>query len=76
MSLLLEIIELQYSDFASRRRGVCSRDCSAVNMLINSTMPDIRGVNQCLHTLCTSNYDALPYADADVVGIGVSESDR
>lgn len=59
---------------ASRRRRACSRDCSAVNMLINSTMPDIRGVNQCLNTLCTSDYNALPFADADVVGIGVFAS--
>lgn len=56
---------------ASRRRRLCSRDCSAVNMLRNSTTPDIRGVNQCLNVLCTGGYHSLPYADADVVGIGV-----
>jgi hypothetical protein len=30
------------------------------------------GLDECLHTLCTGDQDSLPYADADVVGIGVS----
>lgn len=57
---------------ASRNQRACSGACSAVNMLESSTMPSIGGVNECLNQLCTGGYDSLPYADADVVGIGVS----
>lgn len=56
---------------ARRQRG-CSEPCSAVNMLVNSTIPNVQGINDCLLSLCSTGYDALPYADADVVGIGVS----
>ncbi|KAH8728544.1 hypothetical protein GQ44DRAFT_769508 [Phaeosphaeriaceae sp. PMI808] len=59
---------------ASRNQRACSGACSAVNMLKSSTIPDIGGVNECLNKLCTGNYDSLPYADADVVGIGVFSS--
>ncbi|RYP12446.1 hypothetical protein DL765_007345 [Monosporascus sp. GIB2] len=43
-------------------------------MLLNSTRPNIGGVNECLNKLCTGGYESLPYADADVVGIGVFSS--
>jgi hypothetical protein len=56
---------------ASRHKSVCTSSCSAVNMLINNTAPNIEGVNSCLNTLCTGGYDSLPFADADVIGIGV-----
>lgn len=49
----------------------CSYNCSAVNLLINSTTPNVEGIHQCLHALCTGNQTSLPFADADVVGIGV-----
>ena len=56
---------------ASRNPSACSQPCSAVNMLVNSTRPNIGGVNGCLNKLCTGGYASLPYADADVIGIGV-----
>lgn len=56
----------------ARNEEGCRTQCSAVNLLINNTTPDVQGVNDCLQTLCTGGYDYLPYADADVVGIGVS----
>jgi hypothetical protein len=52
----------------------CGYACSGVNLLINSTTPNITGLNECLNTLCTGNQSSLPYADADIVGIGVSTS--
>jgi hypothetical protein len=56
----------------ARNRGRCKEQCSAVNLLINSTTPNVEGLNACLHNLCTGGYKSLPYADADVIGIGVS----
>ncbi|KAH7386837.1 hypothetical protein DE146DRAFT_791929 [Phaeosphaeria sp. MPI-PUGE-AT-0046c] len=58
----------------ARDVGHCRYKCSAVNLLINSTTPNVRGVHDCLHELCTGNQSSLPYADADVVGIGVFAS--
>lgn len=56
----------------ARNKGRCQNSCSSVNMLINSTTPDIQGVNECLYSLCKGGYNSLPFADADIVGIGVS----
>lgn len=56
---------------ASRNPSACSGPCSAVNMLVSWTRPNIGGVNGCLNKLCTGGYESLPYADADVIGIGV-----
>lgn len=56
----------------ARHPKSCEAQCSGVNLLMNSTTPNVRGLNQCLGTLCTGGYDSLPFADADVVGIGVS----
>lgn len=56
----------------ARSRTACGEPCSAVNLLVNSTTPNLQGINNCLMSLCTTGYDALPYADADVVGVGVS----
>jgi hypothetical protein len=52
--------------------GDCREPCSSVNMLINNTSPNIEGINKCLFSLCEGGFNSLPYADADVVGIGVS----
>ncbi|ORX96513.1 hypothetical protein BCR34DRAFT_578638 [Clohesyomyces aquaticus] len=59
---------------AARNRSVCVDVCAPVNLLTNSTHPSLKGVNDCLNTLCTGQYNSLPYADADVVGIGVFAS--
>lgn len=56
---------------ASRNKTACESNCSPVNMLTNNTTPNLLGVNQCLNTLCTGGYNSLPFADADVIGIGV-----
>jgi len=46
--------------------------CSPIRLLINNTAPNITAINQCLSKLCSmEKYGALPYADADVIGIGV-----
>ncbi|KAF2110545.1 hypothetical protein BDV96DRAFT_195126 [Lophiotrema nucula] len=57
-----------------QNRTDCRGRCSAVNLLINNTHPNIQGLNGCLNSLCTRGYDSLPYADADVIGIGVFAS--
>lgn len=57
----------------ARNKERCQSQCSSVNLLVNNTMPDVQGINLCLNTLCTGDYQSLPYADADVVGIGVSQ---
>ena len=56
---------------ASRNRGACESSCSAVNLITNSTTPNVQSLNSCLNTLCGGQWDSLPYADADVIGIGV-----
>ncbi|KAF1845103.1 uncharacterized protein K460DRAFT_103095 [Cucurbitaria berberidis CBS 394.84] len=58
----------------ARHGNACEVQCSGVNLLVNSTTPSLHGINQCLNTLCTGEYDSLPFADADVVGIGVFAS--
>ncbi|KAF2465397.1 uncharacterized protein BDR25DRAFT_345978 [Lindgomyces ingoldianus] len=59
---------------AARNRTLCTGVCSPVNLLTNSTNPNLRGLNECFNTLCTGRYSSLPYADADVIGIGVFAS--
>ncbi|CAO2655593.1 Nn.00g043960.m01.CDS01 [Neocucurbitaria sp. VM-36] len=58
----------------ARHPNTCHTQCSGVNLLTNSSTPNVQGINQCLSTLCTGGYDSLPFADADVVGIGVFAS--
>lgn len=55
----------------ARNKSRCRDPCSAVNLLINNTTPSVQGVNSCLYSLCDGGYNSLPYADADIVGIGV-----
>jgi hypothetical protein len=56
----------------SRRSDLCYDNyCSPVKLLANSSSPNITAVNQCLHTLCSGGYNSLPFADADIVGVGV-----
>lgn len=57
----------------SRAKGFCYDDyCSPVKLLTNSSSPNITAINRCLGTLCSSGYKSLPFADSDIVGIGVS----
>lgn len=56
----------------SRQSNLCYEDyCSPVKLLANSSSPNITAVNQCLNTLCSGGYKSLPFANADIVGIGV-----
>lgn len=59
----------------ARNNTRCQRECAGTKLLSNSSTPNLTGVDQCLDLLCTGEgfvYDSLPYADSDVIGIGVS----
>ncbi|KAF2668732.1 hypothetical protein BT63DRAFT_414700 [Microthyrium microscopicum] len=59
----------------SRRSDLCYNDyCSPVRLLTNSSAPNMEAINRCMQQLCGSGYAALPYADPDVLGIGVFAS--
>ena len=61
---------------ASRNSTFCYTGyCSPVKLLQNNTLPNLEGINACLNTLCNNTVKALPWADADVIGIGVSDFD-
>ena len=55
----------------ARHSKVCRPQCARVNLILNGTTPNLQGVSQCLDSLCTGGCDSLPFADQDVVGIGV-----
>lgn len=56
-----------------RDAGDCFESvCSPVKLMKNGTLPDVRGVNGCLNRICSAGTGALPWADADIVGVGVS----
>jgi hypothetical protein len=56
----------------SRGRNNCYNNyCSPVKLLSNSSSPNVTAVNECLNYLCSNPYQSLPYADPDIVGIGV-----
>ncbi|KAF1811224.1 hypothetical protein P152DRAFT_66125 [Eremomyces bilateralis CBS 781.70] len=60
---------------ASRRRRLCYDDyCSPMQLLAKNSSPNLTAIHRCLNRLCYSNYAALPYADVDVIGIGVFSS--
>lgn len=56
----------------ARNPRTCLQQCSPVRLLVNSTFSNITGLDTCLNTLCSGNDSSLPYADPDVIGIGVS----
>ena len=57
---------------SSRNSSFCYDNyCSPVMLLQNNTSPNIEAINTCLYTLCSNPLEALPWADADVIGIGV-----
>jgi len=56
----------------SRNSDLCYDNyCSPVKLLANDTTPNITAINGCLNQLCYGGFSSLPYADADVIGIGV-----
>lgn len=54
--------------------GCYNNFCSPVKMISNNTLPNVVGINDCLFSLCNAGTGALPWADADIVGIGVFTS--
>ncbi|KAM7187632.1 hypothetical protein V8F33_011099 [Rhypophila sp. PSN 637] len=57
---------------ASRDVDFCyEAHCSPTKLLTNGTLPNLEGINDCLYTLCNADNRALPWPDADVIGIGV-----
>lgn len=51
-----------------------STACSPVKLITNNTFPNIWGINECLNNVCNAGTGALPWADADIVGVGVSSA--
>ncbi|PSN62393.1 hypothetical protein BS50DRAFT_638039 [Corynespora cassiicola Philippines] len=58
----------------ARNRSICGYKCSGVNLIGNDNFPNLQGMNECINALCTGDYDSLPFADDDIVGIGVFSS--
>ncbi|KAF2823696.1 hypothetical protein CC86DRAFT_408724 [Ophiobolus disseminans] len=58
----------------ARQPAFCNYQCAGINLLTNGTTPNMAGLNECLRELCTGQQRSLPFADADVVGIGVFAS--
>ena len=56
----------------ARTPEICSDACSSVNLLTNETMPNYAGLNACMFSLCTNGYNAVPFANSEILGIGVS----
>ena len=54
----------------SANRSGCAWDCSPAQLLLNSTTPSLSGAYQCLKTICKDSA-GLPFANQDVVGVGV-----
>jgi hypothetical protein len=56
----------------ARSPARCMDECSSTNLLLNATTPNYIGVNECMFKMCTAGYDAVSFANADIIGIGVS----
>jgi hypothetical protein len=59
---------------SARDSGFCNDACQPVNLLTNSTTPNLDGVSKCLFTLCGAGTESLPFASSDIMGIGVGYS--
>lgn len=58
----------------SRNSSACYDNyCSPVKLLRNDTSPNLENINACLYQLCSNPVEALPWADADVIGVGVGK---
>ncbi|KAL8721920.1 MAG: hypothetical protein Q9181_007605, partial [Wetmoreana brouardii] len=51
----------------------CAKECSPAQLMLNSTTPRLSGPYQCLKTICDCSA-GLPFANQDVVGVGVTVS--
>lgn len=71
--ITLSVTDCLSSTCRSARKSDCYNPaCSPVSLISNRTLPDVAGINGCLFNICSSGTAALPWADADIVGIGVS----
>ena len=59
---------------ASRYAENCRQSCSGAHLLINGTTPSLLGQSDCLMDLCSST-EFFPFADQDIIGIGVGYVD-
>jgi hypothetical protein len=55
----------------ARNSEQCFESCRPINLITNTTMPNVAGISTCLYDLCTANIDSLPFASEDIIGIGV-----
>lgn len=56
----------------SRRRDLCYDNyCSPVALLVDNTTPNVTAISRCVEQICGMGYNALPYADPDITGVGV-----
>ena len=53
-----------------RHRDTCQQLCSPAHLLVNNTTPSSQGQQDCLMALCYST-EVLPFADQDIIGVGV-----
>jgi hypothetical protein len=55
----------------ARNNERCFEPCRPINLITNTTMPNLAGISECLYELCTADIDSLPFASEDIIGIGV-----
>jgi hypothetical protein len=55
---------------AARYPSTCADACTAVNLLESHYEPQFAGTRECIRCLC-HGINGLPFADQDIVGIGV-----
>lgn len=55
---------------AARNHSKCADACAAVSLLESHYEPQFAGTRKCIQCLC-HGIDGLPFADQDIVGIGV-----
>lgn len=59
---------------AARNGSLCyDQYCAPTKLLINGTMPNQTAISQCLYTLCSNGLEVVPFANSDIIGIGVSQ---
>ncbi|KAI9698130.1 MAG: hypothetical protein M1836_004132 [Candelina mexicana] len=57
----------------SRNPEICTRQCAPVNLLQSRTNPQLAGTRECIKATCPK-IDGLPFANQDIIGVGVSSS--
>lgn len=49
----------------------CENACLPVKLFNENMAPDLDGISDCIYTLCHAEMGSIPFADSDVIGIGV-----